>query len=413
MQKPVIAVDPFSPDVIESPWNFFALLREQSPVYRLPNNAYYLITRYDDVMQAVLDTETFSSNLVAVLLAGENAGGSPDMLTLAGGDGREAQATDVLAIADPPRHTRQRRVANRAFTMRRIKKMEENIRRLSHSLIDQFDGNEIDWVKSFAVPLPLTIIIELLGFPLQDMSQLKVWSDASVALLSGINSAEEMAGHGQKINQMIAYLAAQYDQAFEEPGDNLLGDLIKEAKIDDEEFGRDEIVSMLVQLLSAGNETTTSLIGSAMWLLLQDSELQASLRQSPALIDNFIEEVLRLEAPFHGHFRVVRRDTILAGTRLKEGDRLMLLWSSTGRDESQFENADTLNLDRSKPKSHLAFGYGIHHCIGAALARAEARIAFEAILERTADLSLSADNDFKHVPSLFIRSLKRLNIQLS
>lgn len=406
-------INPFDPDVVESPWAFFQLLREQSPVYLLPNKAYYLVSRYEDVMQAVMDTETYSSNLVSVLISGEDQQDTPEVLNLSGGEGREAQATDVLAIADPPQHTRQRRVANRAFTMRRVKSMEENIRALSHSLIDQFEGSDVDWVKSFAIPLPMTIIIQLLGFPLEDMSKLKRWSDASVALLSGINTAEEMMEHGGKISEMIAYLAARYDEAYEQPGDNLLGDLIREAQIDSEEFGRDEIVSMLVQLLSAGNETTTSLIGSAMWLLLQDADLQQELRHSPDKIDRFIEEVLRLESPFHGHFRLVTRDTMLAGQALKKGDRLMLLWSSTGRDEDRFNDADKVSLDREKPKSHLAFGYGIHHCIGAELARAEARIAFEAILQRTSSLALSSGNDFKHIPSLFIRSLKKLRVKLS
>lgn len=412
MKRRLDTINPFDPEVVESPWEFFRLLREQSPVYQLPNKAYYLVSRYDDVMKAVMDTETFSSNLVSVLMAGEHSSDSPDMLNLSGGGDREAQATDVLAIADPPQHTRQRRVANRAFTMRRVKKMEDSIRALSHSLIDQFEGAELDWVKSFAIPLPMTIIIQLLGFPLEDMPQLKNWSDASVALLSGINSAEELADHGTKINQMIGYLAERFDEAYDNPGDNLLGDLIKEARIDDEEFGRDEIVSMLVQLLSAGNETTASLIGSGMWLLLQDNTLQAQLRQCPEKIDNFIEEVLRLESPFHGHFRLVTQDTSLAGTALKRGDRLMLLWSSTGRDSNQFDDASAVRLDREKPKSHLAFGYGIHHCIGAALARAEARIALETILERSDGISLSPDNDFSHIPSLFIRSLQKLNINI-
>jgi cytochrome P450 len=343
------------------------------------------VSRYEDVMQAVMDTETYSSNLVSVLMTGAGANDSPDMLNLSGGEGGDA----------------------------RVKKMEATIRALSHSLIDQFKHPEVDWVHSFAIPLPMTIIIELLGFPLEDMPKLKRWSDASVALLSGINSPEELVEHGAEISQMIGYLTARYDEAYQQPGDNLLGDLIREAKIDDEEFGRDEIVSMLVQLLSAGNETTASLIGSAMWLLLRDSDLQAELRQFPEKIDSFIEEVLRIESPFHGHFRLVTRDTSLAGTALKKGDRLMLLWSSTGRDEAQFENASTVRLDRVKPKSHLAFGYGIHHCIGAALARAEARIAFQTILQRTAELSLSVDNDFSHIPSLFIRSLRKLNIEIS
>lgn len=410
MSSAVIEINPFDPEVVESPWEFFNQLRQHAPVYRLPNGAYYLVSRYEDVMQAVMDTESFSSNLVAVLMSGDSSDGAPGVVNLSGGDGREAQATDVLAIADPPKHTRQRRVANRAFTMRRVSAMEESIRALSHRLIDDFSGDTVDWVERFAVPLPMTIIVELLGFPLEDIPRLKRWSDASVALLSGINTPEQMVEHGANINKMIAYLAQQYDLAYEQPGDNLLGDLVREAKIDDEEFGRDEVVSMLVQLLSAGNETTTSLIGSAMWLLLQDDALQQSLRDDPAKIDPFIEETLRLESPFHGHFRVATRDTVLGGTALKKGDRLMLLWSSSGRDEQQFAEAESVKLDRPKPKSHLAFGYGIHHCIGASLARAEARIAFETLLQRSDWLSFAEGNDFKHVPSLFIRSLQRLLI---
>ena len=211
---------------------------------------------------------------------------------------------------------------------------------------------------------------------------------------------------------MIGYLAESYDQAYDNPGNNLLGDLIRESKIDAEQFGRDEVVSMLVQLLSAGNETTASLLGSAMMLLLQDPDLQASLRASPDKIANFIEEVLRVEAPFHGHFRVVKQDTQLAGVDLKAGDRLMLLWSSAGRDEQQFDSAEKIDLHREKPKSHLSFGYGIHHCIGAALSRAEARIAIETILQRSKNLRMAESNTLQHVPSLFIRSLRRLDIHL-
>lgn len=411
MTETTSVADPFDPDLIENPWNFFAQLRAHHPVYRLPNGAYSIVSRYEDVMKVVMDTETYSSNLVAVLMSDEGAEGEPEMMTLSGGDGRQAQATDVLAIADPPIHTRQRRVANRAFTMRRVAAMEDGIRLLCEQLIDQFGAGSVDWVKQLAVPLPMTIIIRLLGFPLADMPQLKVWSDASVALLSGINSTEELIEHGSKINELIAYLAARYDEAFENPGDNVLGDLVREAKIDAEEFGRDEIVSMLVQLLSAGNETTASLIGSAMMLLVQDPDLQSELRQSPDKIGNFIEETLRLEAPFHGHFRVVTQDTTLAGATLKKGERLMLSWSSSGRDEAKFDHAQTVDLQRKAPKSHLSFGYGIHHCIGASLARSEARIAIETILARTSAISLVPGSELKHIPSLFIRSLQRLDIQ--
>ena len=415
MNRKDVELNPFSPEVIASPWEFFAQLRERAPVYALPNNAYYLVSRYQDVKVIALDTETYSSNLVSVMLStnADNAAGKPpEMLNLSGGKGQKAQATDVLAIADPPQHTRQRRVANRAFTMRRVANMEQRIAALCHELLSDIKSEEFDWVKQFAAPLPLIIIMELIGFPLADREKLKRWSDASVALLSGINTAEELVAHGEQINQLIAYLAEHYDRAFESPGDNLLGDLIVESKLDDQQFGRDEIVSMLVQLLSAGNETTASLVGSGMLMLCQDQSLQHELRQNPDKISAFVEEVLRLESPFHGHFRLVKKDHVLHGVELKAGDRLMLMWSSTGRDAEQFEAPLTVKLDRQKPKSHLAFGYGIHHCIGAALSRAEARIAFETVLVNSKNVELNPIESVSYIPSLFIRSLEKLDIIL-
>jgi cytochrome P450 len=408
MNSELSNINPYDPEIIENPWEFFDLLRREAPVYAMPNQAYYLISRYDDIMKIVMDTETFSSNLVAVVMGDKQD--DPEVMNISGGN--NARATDVLAIADPPNHTRQRRVSNRAFTMRRVQAMEPAIEELCNQLIDRFKGKQVDWVSDFSVPLPMIIIMQLLGFPLEDMDQCKEWSDASVALLSGINSEDQLAAHTQKINQMMLYLADKYDENLANPGDNLLGDLIREASIDDDDFGRDEIVSMLVQLLSAGNETTTSLIGSAMKLLLQEPDLQHQLRNEPLLIENFIEEALRLESPFHGHFRVVKKETEIAGTPLHPGDRLMLLWSSANRDQLHFDSPESTNLERPKPRSHLSFGYGIHHCIGANLARTEARIAFKVILERTSNLSLSPDNDFRHIPSLFVRSLARLNIEV-
>lgn len=413
MSSEEINLSPFSPEVIASPWDFFAQLRECAPVYALPNNAYYLISRYEDVKTIAMDTETYSSNLVSVMLSTntENARGEqPEILNLSGGDGQIAKATDVLAIADPPQHTRQRRVANRAFTMRRVAKMEQRIHSLCVELLADIERLDFDWIQSFAAPLPLIIIMELIGFPLADRDKLKRWSDASVALLSGINSTEELMQYGQEINQLIAYLAEHYDRAFDSPSDNLLGDLIAESKLDDQQFGRDEIVSMLVQLLTAGNETTASLVGSGMLMMCEDQQLQSELRQNPEKISAFVEEVLRLESPFHGHFRLVKSDHVLHGIELKAGDRLMLMWSSTGRDADQFDNPLMVKLDRKKPKSHFAFGYGIHHCIGAALSRAEARIAFETVLASSKNISLQSRQQARYTPSLFIRSLTELTI---
>ena len=402
--------DLFDPETIENPYPFFAALRREAPLYELPNGAYYLISRFDDVQKAVMDTDTYSSNLVAVLT--QNTGAeNAELVQLSGG---EAQASDVLAIADPPRHTRQRKVSNRAFTMRRVSAMEPRIRDLAESLIDRFDRSRpVDWVAEFAVPLPMTIIIELLGFPREDMARLKTLSDSSVALLSGINTGEQLAYHAGKINELFQYLSEQFDRAVTDPPDNVLGDLITAFNDEPEHFSRDEVVSILLQLLTAGNETTTSLIGSAMMLLLREPGLEARLRHKPELVSPFIEEVLRLESPFHGHFRQVRRDTEVAGQALPAGSRVMLLWAGANRDERHFANADSIDLERPRPKQHLAFGYGIHHCIGAALARMEAEVAIRSVLAASCELRLCSHNRYRHTPSLFIRSLSELWIDLA
>lgn len=411
--QPLEQFDPYDPEVIESPWAFFAALRREAPLYEMPNKAYYVISRYEDVMRAAMNTDMFSSNLVAILLQ-DSAEAAPEFLDMGGAghsDSDTAQPVDVLAIADPPNHTNQRRVSMRAFTSRRVAAIEGEIRKLAEGLTEQFiHRGGCDWVRELAVPLPMTIIVRLLGLPESDIPKLKAWSDHSVALLSGVNTSDELIEHGLEITQMIEYLDQQVKRIREDRTDGVTCDLIDASDSDEQPLSRNEIVSILMQLITAGNETTTSLIGSAMHLLLTTPGLQQRLRAHPEEIEPFIEEALRLESPFHGHFRLVREDTTIGGRPLPAGSRVMLLWSSANRDEDQFERAGQINTKRSRIRSHLAFGYGIHHCIGAALARAEARIALETILRRTEQLSLSADNDFRHVKSLFVRSLERLNI---
>ena len=179
-----------------------------------------------------------------------------------------------------------------------------------------------------------------------------------------------------------------------------------------EALTREEVIAILLQLLTAGNETTTSLIGSALLLLLENPDVEARIRADDALLDPFIEEVLRLETPLHGHFRLVRRDTEVAGVPLPQGSRVMLLWGAANRDGDEFPNPDAIDLTRRNAKAHLAFGLGIHHCIGAALARLEARVTLETLLARTSELR-RADGKIAHVPSLLVRSLASLPVELA
>jgi cytochrome P450 family 144 len=406
--KSLASYDPLSPCVLEEPTSFYTALRHEAPVYRLPNGI-YVMSRFDDVQRAVMDTDTYSSNLVAMLMSTSGMTEDAQLVQLSGG---EEQNMDVLAIADPPKHTRHRKVTNRAFTMRRVSAMEPRIRQLAESLMDNFllQGGG-DWIADVAVPLPMTIIVELLGFPPEDTARLKILSDAAVATLSGINTEQQMAENGAKILEMMEYVGARFDEAARSPGDNVLGDLVRASLEEGELFTRDGIVGMLIQLLTAGNESTSSLIGSAVLLLMREEGLQQQLRDNPELIDAFIEETLRLESPFKGHFRLTRKDTEVGGLHLPAGSHVMLLWGSANRDEAAFDNAEQIDLNRDVLKKHMAFGYGIHHCIGAPLARAESRIAIETLLEKTQTVRLGQGNDFTYIPSMLIRSLRQLNIE--
>jgi cytochrome P450 len=403
-------IDPFDPEVVQEPHELFAALRREAPVYRMPNGAWSLISRYRDVRDAAMNPDVFSSNLVAVMMQGLEA---PELLAIGGGAGR----VDVLATADPPAHARQRKLSNKAFSVRRVAALEPAIRALAELLVGAIlpqggaRWSSADWVREVAVPLPMTVIARLIGLPAEDVPQLKNWSDSAIAILSGTNTPAQLAEHIREVGQLADYFGRRVDAAAQAPGDDALGDLVR-ASQGSEALTREEIVAILLQLLTAGNETTTSAIGSALLLLLQNPDVKARIRADRALLEPFIEEVLRLESPLHGHFRLVRRDTEVAGVALPQGSRVMLLWGAANRDAREFPNPDAIDLARRNAKAHLAFGIGIHHCIGAALARLETRVVLETLLARTRALR-PTDAKIVHVASLIVRSLVSLPVELA
>jgi cytochrome P450 len=404
-------IDPFDPAVVQEPHEFFAALRREAPLYRMPSGAYSLISRYRDVRDAALNPEVYSSNLVAVMMQGSER---PELLSFEGG---ATSNVDVLATADPPVHARQRKLSNKAFSMRRVAALEPAIRALAESLVGGIlpqgaaRWSSADWVREVAVPLPMTVIAGLIGLPGEDIPQLKRWSDHAIAILSGTNTPAQLAEHTAQVGKLAEYFGERVDEAAREPKDDSLGDLVR-ATEGSEALTRAEVVAILLQLLTAGNETTTSAIGSALLLLLQNPDVEARIRADGALLEPFIEEVLRLESPLHGHFRLVRRDTEVAGMPLPQGSRVMLLWGAANRDGDEFPNPDAIDLGRRNAKAHMAFGIGLHHCIGAALARLETRVVLETLLARTSALRL-VDRKIAHVESLLVRSLVTLPVELA
>ena len=257
-------------------------------------------------------------------------------------------------------------------------------------------------------PLPVQVISTVLGLPSADGDRLKQWADAGVDLLSGVAPPERL---GECWQLMVGFLQYLRDRLASPAPGSVTAEIAEAVARGD--LSEREGVSLMLQLVIAGSESTASLMGSAVHMLASDPRLQDELRAHPERIGVFVEEALRLESPFRGHFRVTREDTVLGGVALPKGARLMLMWGAGNRDPQTYSCPADLDLAREKPKQHLAFGSGIHFCLGAPLARLEAKIAIEELLARAARVELVADEKPRHHPSLFVRRFERLRLQLA
>jgi cytochrome P450 len=386
---------------LEDPYDFYARLRAADGIERIPGTRIHLVARHDDVMEVLERADVFSNTIQDVLYDVEEAD--------AGSGAGEGAAADVLATADPPRHTVHRHLLATVFTSRRVADLEPFVRATVQRLLaTSVVTGRVEWMGTVALPLPLTVVSRLLTLPSEDLSRLQRWSDAGVDVLGAVTAPERMLECSWLIADWVAYHREQARRlATEDAGADGIAPAIGRA-VRDGEISLDEAASLFVQLVAAGSESTSSLIGSAARILAGDADLQRRLRDHPTEIPLFIEEVLRLEAPFRGHYRQVMADTELRGVPLSRGDRLFVLWSSANRDPDAFDEPDRLRLERAKPRQHLSFGNGLHFCIGAPLARLEARVALEELLARTRDLRLEGTP--RHLPNLMVRRVAALEL---
>ncbi len=399
---------PLSFENLENPYPFYKAMREQAPVYKIPGADYYAISRHEDIREVALNTDDFSSNLVAILL-GDNTGNT---VTTIDRPDVEMGPVDVLAIQDPPRHGTQRRISLNALSLRFVRGLEDSVRGMANEIMDRFiDRGECDWVQEFAKEIPMIISLQLTGCPATDWRMVKTWSDRAIALLSGVNTPEDFAQNTQAGMDFINYVNKHYQRQKAQPEDNFTGALIEAVADPENPLTEEEAISMVFQVLIAGADSSANTIGNSVKMLAENPHIQLELRNNPERIANFIEEVLRLESPFQGHFRQTKKDLSVAGTFLPKGSRVMLLWASGNRDAAIYENPEKIDLDRSNLKAHLAFGRGIHQCLGAQLARLEVRVALEELLRRTELIVLGQQQKIDHKPSVFIRELNSLPIK--
>lgn len=380
----MVNFNPFSPEFKADPYATYARLREEAPVLRTEMN-FWAVSRYDDVCFVLKNPQLFSS-------AGMGQGSI---------DGR---GTRTIINTDPPDHTYMRNLVNRAFTPRMVAEMEPRIREITRELLDAVDATSMDIVSNLAVPLPVRIIAEILGVEPERRDDFKRWSNAVVGAAGG--------GMADVTAERAAFWA-YFDDAVAQRRRAPSGDLISALLQADEAEGRlstEEIVAFAMLLLIAGNETTTNLIGNAMKALGEHPEQMAYVREGPARIPNMVEEALRWDSPVQFLFRTATQNVALGGTTIEAGTIVVPMYASANRDDAKYPDAERFDVTRNT-QGHLAFGLGPHFCLGAPLARLEAKVAFEELFDRFGPIELLPGAE--RIDSMFLRGMRTLPVRLA
>ena len=394
------------PEVMQNPFPFYQWAHANSPVVVMPETGMKMIMSYAMCTEAAGRTEDFSNAFNKVL-----SGALSQDPEVTGILEQGWPQIDTLLTADPPVHTRYRKLVNLAFSMPRVNALEGGIRQKVNALIDRFiDTAESEFVADFSVPLPVQVICEQLGFTLAEQADVKRWSDAFADRLGHMIPRERELECAREIVEFQRALKLKIDARRAHPTDDLLSDVVN-ARIDGERPLEDaEIFSVAQQLMVAGNETTTHALAGGMVHFAQNPDQVAKMRENPKLIANAVEEVLRLDTPTAGMWRVVTRDCELGGHSFKGGTMVLLRYAAANRDPVQFPDPDMFDVERKNARTHMAFGKGIHMCVGNMLSRKEMTVAFETILERMDDIHLAAGAKLEVAPNLLLRGYKSVPI---
>jgi cytochrome P450 len=394
-------LDFFGVDALQDPYPLYDRLRAEGPVHRVGESGFYVACDWAAINDAINRPEDFSSNLTATMTITPQGTVVPFEMDGLGGP------THVLATADDPAHAVHRKMLVHQLAAKRIRATESFIADTFDRLwTDNFHAGRIEWMGALANRLPMMVVARLIGVPATDVDQLVRWASASTQLLDGLLDEEQLAASGVAAVELGNYIHGHLQRAAADPRDDLLGALA--TACDTGEFDPVTAQIMMIILFSAGGESTGSLLGNSMWILATRPDLQQQVRDNPDLLVPFIEESLRYEPPFRGHYRHVVTDTTLRGTDLTAGSRLLLLWGAANRDPAQFDAPHELRLDRPGGKGHITFGKGAHFCVGAALARLEAQIVLGAVLDRTS--RIDAVDIGPWLPSILVRRREHLEL---
>ena len=399
------------------PYHAYEMLRDEAPVWIDPITGFYVITRFEDIRKLLLDTKNFSNDMRG------GQGGSREQLdsaravrmnTLYEKKGWVPGAT--LAGRDDPNHKQMRTMFNEAFKPKKIEGMDSFVRDTAYKLIDAFvDDGQCDWIKQYAVPLPLIVIGQQMGVPEADIWKIKAWTDAWVQRLGMMQTEEEEQWSVEMEIEAQHYFQPIFERLRKEPDETLLSDMVNrvipewERPLTDNELHAE----MMADTFVGGSETTTNAIGYGLKLLIENPDVWQKLRSDPdKYLRTFCEEVVRLEGPVQGLFRMAANDVEMHGVLIPKGAMINVRYAAANRDEREFECPADLNLEREKPGRHIGFGSGIHHCLGAPLARRELFWAFQALIDRVDGMRFTLGaNSFEVAPNFSLRAMQELRIE--
>ena len=369
---PAIDFNPYSYAIHEDPYPTYRQLRDHAPVYRNEVFGFWALSRYEDVFAAFKDPLTFS-NAQGVSLERSSAG--------------NASALASFLAMDPPRHDQMRALVSRGFTPRRVADLEPRIRALAAHYVDGFlAAGRCDAIQDFAARLPMDVVSELLGIPPSERDRLRHAADAVMHREEGRGDIPPTAMAATR--ELVAYFRTLVAERKRTPGSDLASALLA-AEIDGARLGDGDVLAFLFLMIIAGNETTTKLIGNALYWLWRHPSERERVRRDPSRVASWVEETLRYDGSTQMLARTLTRDVELRGQRLRAGDPLLLLIGAANRDERVFANPDAFDILRDTSQ-HLAFGKGTHFCLGASLARLEARAALDAVQARLPDFEIDA-----------------------
>ena len=361
-----VTYDPTSAHIRSDPYDTYDRLRAKDPVHRMRLLNAWVLTRYEDVDSVLRDHRRFSKD-----------------------DGAEDEYRSMLHH-DPPDHTRLRALVSKAFTPRAVRELHPRVQRIVDELLDDLEGEDrFDLIESFAFPMPVTVIAEMLGVPARDMDRFKHWSNDVSLTIEPTLRADQIRRVEQATDELHEYFEGIIEERRREPQDDMITALLH-VEDQGDKLTHEELLGTLVLLLVAGNETTRNLIGNGIRALLKNPDQLQRLRDNPDLLDSAIEEMLRFDSPVQLDGRLVHNDVEVAGHHIRAGQRVICAIGAANRDPSVFAEPDKLDIGR-REKSHIAFGRGIHHCLGAPLAILEARAAFSTLLDRFSAIRLASE----------------------